>query len=67
MNYKSTAIISTILLIGFLVPYIWKIKEVPLLILLVVGVALAIYDFVLNTKAKPNLKPQHPSYEDEST
>lgn len=67
MNYKSTAIISTVLLIGFLVPYIWKIKEGPLLILLVVGVALAIYDFVLNTKAKPNLKPQHPSYEDEST
>jgi ABC-type iron transport system FetAB permease component len=67
MNYKSTAIISTILLIGFLVPYIWKIKEVPLLILLVVGVALAIYDFVLNTKAKPNLQKQHASYEEEST
>jgi ABC-type transport system involved in cytochrome bd biosynthesis fused ATPase/permease subunit len=67
MNYKSTAIISTLLLIAFLVPYIWKIKAIPMIILLVFGVFLAIYDFVLNTRAKPNLQPQHASYEEEST
>lgn len=67
MNYKSTAVISSALLILFLLPYIWKLKEASLIILLVLGVAMVVYDFVLNTRAKPNLKPQHPSYDEEST
>lgn len=67
MNYKSTAIISTVLLVLFLLPYIWKLKEIPLLILLVFGVGLVVYDFMLSTKEKPNLQKQHASYEEEST
>ena len=67
MNYKSTAIISTALLLLFLAPYIWKLREIPLIILLVVGVAMVVYDFILSTKEKPNLQKQHASYEEEST
>jgi len=67
MNYKSTAIISTVLLLLFLAPYIWKLREIPLIILLVAGVAMVIYDFILSTKEKPNLQKQHASYEEEST
>lgn len=67
MNYKSTAIIATILLIAFLVPYILKLKDPPLIILLVFGVFLAIYDFVLSRRERANLQPQHAPYEQEST
>jgi ABC-type iron transport system FetAB permease component len=67
MKYKSTAIIATILLIAFLVPYIWKLKDPALIVLLVFGVFLAIYDFVLNRRERLNLQPQHASYEQEST
>jgi uncharacterized membrane protein len=61
------AIISMVLLVSFLLPYIWKIKEVPLLILLLAGVFFAIYDFYVSSRKKDNLKPQRPSYESEST
>ncbi|MCD8494215.1 MAG: hypothetical protein LRY23_00015 [Burkholderiaceae bacterium] len=67
MNYKSTAIIATALLIAFLVPYILKLKDPALIILLVFGVVLAILDFVINRREKANLQPQHTSYEQEST
>lgn len=67
MNYKSTAVISCALLVLFLLPYIWKLKEVSLIILLVLGVAMVVYDFLLSTKEKPNLQKQHASYEEEST
>lgn len=67
MNYRSSAIIATALLVLFLLPYIWKLKEVPLLILLVFGVGLVVYDFIVSTKEKPNLQQQHASYEEEST
>ena len=68
MKSKLPAIISTLLLILFLLPYIWKLKEIPLLILLVFGVFLAIYDFVLaNKQGGTNLQPQHASYDEEST
>jgi len=61
------AIISMVLLVGFLVPYIWKIKESPLLALLVFGVFLAIYDFYVTGKKATQRAPQHPSYDSEST
>jgi hypothetical protein len=61
------AIISMALLVAFLVPYIWKIKEAPLLILLVLGVFLAIYDFYVSSKKAEQRAPQHPSYDSEST
>jgi hypothetical protein len=67
MNYRSTAIIATALLLLFLAPYIWKLREVPLIILLVFGVGLVIYDFIVSTREKPNLQKQHASYEQEST
>lgn len=67
MNYKSTALIAGVLLILFLLPYILKLKAVPLVVLLVFGVLLVIYDFILSTKEKPNLQKQHASYEEEST
>ena len=67
MNYKSTAVISCALLVLFLLPYIWKLKDVSLIILLVLGVAMVVYDFLLSTKEKPNLQKQHASYEEEST
>ena len=67
MNYKSTAAIACALLVLFLMPYVWKLKDVSLLILLVLGVAMVVYDFLLSTKEKPNLQKQHPSYEEEST
>jgi len=56
-----------VLLIGFLLPYIWKIKEIPLLILLIFGVFLAIYDFYVSNRKKTNLKAQHAPYDQEST
>jgi hypothetical protein len=61
------AIISMALLVAFLVPYIWKIKEAPLLVLLVLGVFLAIYDFYVSSKKAEQRAPQHPSYDSEST
>lgn len=61
------AIISMVLLVAFLVPYIWKIKEAPLLILLVLGVFLAVYDFYVSGKKVEQRAPQHPSYDSEST
>jgi mannose/fructose/N-acetylgalactosamine-specific phosphotransferase system component IIC len=61
------AIISMVLLVGFLVPYIWKIKESPLLALLVLGVFFAIYDFYVSSKKAEQRAPQHPSYDSEST
>lgn len=67
MNYKSTSVIATILLIMFLVPYIWKLKDPALIVVLGLGVILAIYDFALSTREKPNLQPQHAPYEQEST
>lgn len=64
MSKTLPAIISALLLILFLLPYIWKLKEVALLVLLVFGVFLAIYDFVVSRKeADTNLQPQHTSYE----
>lgn len=68
MSKTLPAIISTLLLILFLLPYIWKLKEVALLVLLIFGVFLAIYDFVVSRKEdETNLQPQHTSYEQEST
>jgi hypothetical protein len=67
MKYRSTAIISTGLLILFLVPYIWKLKDLALILVLGLGVLLVIYDFYANEQEKTNLKPQHPSYDSEST
>ena len=67
MNYKSTAIISAALLILFLLPYMWKLKDIALIVVLALGVFFAIYDFVLSTGEKPNLQPQHAPYEQEST
>lgn len=68
MGKTLPAIISTLLLILFLLPYIWKLKEVALLVLLVFGVFLAIYDFVVSRKeGNNNLQPQHTPYEQEST
>jgi uncharacterized membrane protein len=61
------AIISMVLLVAFLVPYIWKIKEVPLLILLVFGVFLAVYDFYVSSKKSKPRVPQQPSYKSETT
>ncbi len=61
------AIISMVLLVAFLVPYIWKITEFPLLVLLVFGVFLAIYDFYVSGKKAAQRAPQHPSYDSEST
>jgi len=67
MKYKSTAYIATALLILFLAPYIWKLKEVPLLILLVFGLALVVYDFKASTKEKPKFKQQETPFDEEST
>jgi mannose/fructose/N-acetylgalactosamine-specific phosphotransferase system component IIC len=61
------AIISMVLLVAFLVPYLWKIKEVPLLILLVFGVFLAVYDFYVSNKKAKQRVPQQPSYKSETT
>lgn len=61
------AIISMVLLVAFLVPYILKIKEIPLLILLVFGVFLAVYDFYVTSKKARKTAPQQPSYKSEST
>jgi hypothetical protein len=67
MKYRSTAVIATTLLILFLVPYIWKLKELPLLLVLSFGVFLAIYDFYVSSKKAEQRAPQHPSYDSEST
>ncbi len=61
------AVISMVLLVGFLLPYIWKITEFPLLLLLVFGVFLAIYDFYVSSKKAAQRAEQQPSYKSEST
>lgn len=61
------AIISMVLLVSFLLPYIWKIKETPLLALLVFGVFLAVYDFYVSSKKADRRAPQRPPYDSEST
>ena len=67
MLKRLPALISMLLLIGFLIPYIWKLKELALLILLVVGVLLAMYDFYIGGKKQDLLVPQKASYDSEST
>lgn len=67
MKQLSTAIISTVLLVLFLMPYIWKLKDPGLIVVLGLGVILVIYDFFASKREKPIMKPQHPSYESEST
>jgi uncharacterized membrane protein YccC len=69
MNHRIPAIIAAALLILFLLPYIWKLKEVSLLVLLAFGVFLAVFDFVVSNRrgGEVNLQPQHASYEEEST
>ena len=67
MLKRLPALISMLILIGFLIPYIWKLKELALLILLVVGVILAIYDFYISGKKQDLLVPQKASYDSEST
>lgn len=67
MLKRLPALISMLLLIGFLIPYIWKLKELALLILLVVGVLLAMYDFYISGKKQDLLVPQKASYDSEST
>ena len=53
--------IATAVLIAFLVPYIVKLRELPLLILLVIGVAMAIADFYFETK---KVTPSNPAQGD---
>jgi hypothetical protein len=67
MKNPSTAIISTTLLVLFLVPYIWKLKEPGLIVVLCLGVALVIYDFFASKKEKSHMRLEHPSYDSEST
>jgi hypothetical protein len=67
MKHPSTAIISTVLLVLFLLPYIWKLKDPSLTVVLGLGVIMVIYDFFASNREKLNMKPQHPSYESEST
>lgn len=67
MLKRLPALISMMILIGFLLPYIWKLKELALLILLVFGVLLAMYDFYISGKKQDLLVPQKASYDSEST
>jgi uncharacterized membrane protein (UPF0136 family) len=67
MLKRLPSLISMLILIGFLIPYIWKLKELSLLILLVVGVILAMYDFYISGKKQDLLVPQKASYDSEST
>jgi len=67
MKHLSTSIISAVLLVLFLVPYIWKLKDPGLIIVLSLGIVLVIFDFFVSGRQKPNMKPQHPSYDSEST
>jgi len=67
MMKRLPALISMMLLIGFLLPYIWKLKELALLVLLVIGVLLAMYDFYISGKKQDLLVPQQASYDSEST
>ncbi len=67
MLKRLPALISMLILIGFLIPYIWKLKELALLILLVVGVILAIYYFYISGKKQDLFVPQKASYDSEST
>jgi hypothetical protein len=67
MKHPSTAIIAAALLVLFLFPYIWKLKELGLLVVLTIGVLLVVYDFYVNSREKTKMKPQAPSYESEST
>jgi hypothetical protein len=67
MKHPSTAIISAVILVLFLLPYIWKLKDLGLLAVLTLGVFLVIYDFYVNSRKKEKREPQHASYDSEST
>jgi|TARA_B110000503_G_C7124640_1_gene404017 cell division protein FtsW (lipid II flippase) len=67
MKHPSTAIISAIILVLFLLPYIWKLKEIGLLVVLCIGLFLVVYDFFVNSRQKVKREAQHASYESEST
>jgi hypothetical protein len=67
MKNRLPAFIATALLLLFLAPYIWKIKAVPLIILLVFGVVLVVFDFIQSNKEKPKFQAQQAPYEEEST
>jgi len=67
MKHRAPAFIATALLLLFLAPYIWKIKAIPLIILLVFGVVLVVFDFIQNNKEARKFHVQQTPYEEEST
>jgi F0F1-type ATP synthase assembly protein I len=67
MKQLSTAIISGTLLVAFLIPYIWKLKDLGLMVVLTIGVFLVVFDFYNSIRQKPNRKPEQAFYDSEST
>ncbi|MDP3033108.1 MAG: hypothetical protein Q8N33_13620 [Rhodocyclaceae bacterium] len=47
MNFKSvTGLIGLLLLLGFLLPPALKLKEISLIVVILIGVAMAAYEFI---------------------
>lgn len=43
---KFTDLVALLMLLAFLAPYIYKLKQIDITVVLFLGAALAIYDFI---------------------
>lgn len=43
---KATDLVALLMLLAFLAPYIYKLKQIDITLVLIGGVLLAIYDFI---------------------
>ncbi len=52
MTKRLIQFIALLMLGLFFLPYIWKLKQVDLLVILIMGMALPIYDFITSGEKK---------------
>lgn len=43
---KATDLVALLMLLAFLAPYIYKLKQIDIMLVLIGGALLAIYDFI---------------------
>lgn len=52
MNTKIFNIVALLLLALFFLPYVFKVREFDLAVILLIGLAMPLYDFMSNQKDK---------------
>lgn len=52
MNTRIFNIVALLLLVLFFAPYVLKVKQLDLIVILLIGLAMPIYDFMSNQEDK---------------